>query len=88
MKAYGAYTSLVSGGFTFFADYFGKRIGFDEVTANMLEFDGDALDGTVSEPIVGKRRQAQPAAATSSPTHDIPLDRDAWPSATAPTIST
>ncbi|MDB5541396.1 MAG: Phosphoserine phosphatase, partial [Devosia sp.] len=28
MKAYGAYTSLVSGGFTFFADYFAKRIGF------------------------------------------------------------
>ncbi|MBJ6986590.1 MULTISPECIES: phosphoserine phosphatase SerB [unclassified Devosia] len=54
MKAYGAYTSLVSGGFTFFADYFGKRIGFDEAIANVLEFDGDNLTGTVSKPIVDK----------------------------------
>lgn len=54
MKAYGAYTSLVSGGFTFFADYFGKRIGFDEAIANVLEFDGDKLTGTVTKPIVDK----------------------------------
>jgi phosphoserine phosphatase len=54
MKAYGAYTSLVSGGFTYFADYFGKRIGFDEAIANVLEFDGDTLTGTVSKPIVDK----------------------------------
>ncbi len=54
MKAYGAYTSLVSGGFTFFADYFGKRIGFDEAIANVLEFDGEQLAGTVKSPIVDK----------------------------------
>jgi phosphoserine phosphatase len=54
MKAYGAYTSLVSGGFTFFADYFGKRIGFDEAIANVLEFEGDRLTGTVASPIVDK----------------------------------
>ncbi|MGJ8528187.1 phosphoserine phosphatase SerB [Maritalea sp.] len=54
MKAYGAYTALVSGGFTLFADYFGKRIGFDESTANILEFDGDVLTGTVARPIVDK----------------------------------
>ena len=54
MKAYGAYTSLVSGGFTFFADYFGKRIGFDEAIANVLEFDGERLTGTVKSPIVDK----------------------------------
>lgn len=54
MKAYGAYTALISGGFTFFADHFGKRIGFDEVTANTLNFVGDVLDGTVTDPIVGK----------------------------------
>jgi phosphoserine phosphatase len=54
MKAYGAYTSLVSGGFTFFADYFGKRIGFDEAVANVLEFDDDRLTGTVASPIVDK----------------------------------
>lgn len=54
MKAYGAYTSLVSGGFTYFADYYAKRIGFDEAIANVLEFDGDALAGTVADPIVDK----------------------------------
>ena len=54
MKAYGAYTSLVSGGFTFFADYFAKRIGFDEAIANTLEFDGEVLAGTVASPIVDK----------------------------------
>jgi phosphoserine phosphatase len=54
MSAYGAYTSLVSGGFTFFADYFAKRIGFDEAMANTLEFDGDVLTGTVASPIVDK----------------------------------
>ena len=52
MKAYGAYTSLVSGGFTYFADYFAERIGFDETVANVLEFDGDHLTGTVARPIV------------------------------------
>jgi len=54
MKAYGAYTALVSGGFTLFADYYGKRIGFDEATANKLEFKGDKLTGTVTRPIVDK----------------------------------
>src|SRR6185437_15549409 len=54
MKAYGAYTALISGGFTFFADFFAKRIGFDEATANTLEFEADALAGTVTSPIVDK----------------------------------
>ncbi len=55
MKAFGAYTSLVSGGFTLFADYFAKRIGFDEAVANVLEFDDEQrLTGTVALPIVDK----------------------------------
>jgi phosphoserine phosphatase len=54
MSAYGAYTALVSGGFTVFADHFAKRIGFDEAVANTLNFEGDVLDGTVVEPIVGR----------------------------------
>jgi phosphoserine phosphatase len=59
MKEYGAYTSLVSGGFTFFADHFGKRIGFHEAIANVLEFDGDLLTGTVSKPIVDKNTKRE-----------------------------
>ena len=53
MREYGAFTSLVSGGFTLFADYIAKRIGFDEAIANKLEFDAeDKLTGKVSPPIV------------------------------------
>lgn len=54
MKTHGAYTALISGGFTFFADHFAKRIGFEEARANVLEFDGDVLTGTVEKPIVDK----------------------------------
>jgi phosphoserine phosphatase len=72
MKAYGAYTSLVSGGFTIFADAIAKRIGFDEAMANTLEFSGDMLAGTVAEPILGK--QAKLARLQSlCAEHEIPL---------------
>lgn len=54
MRAHGAYTALISGGFTIFADYFMKRIGFDEATANVLDFDGDLAAGTVASPIVDR----------------------------------
>jgi phosphoserine phosphatase len=72
MKAYGAYTSLVSGGFTFFADFIGKRIGFDEAMANILDFDGDVLAGTVSDPILGREAKLS-RLQTLAAFHDIPL---------------
>ena len=74
MKAYGAYTSLVSGGFTFFADFFGKRIGFDEAVANVLEFDGDLLTGTVSKPIVDKNTKRERLTALAAE-RNVPLSR-------------
>ncbi|MCF6343102.1 MAG: phosphoserine phosphatase SerB [Devosiaceae bacterium] len=52
MKAYGAHTALISGGFSIFADYIAKRIGFDEAIANQLEFENDRLNGKVTKPIV------------------------------------
>jgi len=52
MNAYGAHTALISGGFTIFANYIAKRIGFDEAVANELIFDGDLLTGTVGKPII------------------------------------
>ena len=53
MQEYGAFTSLVSGGFTLFADYFAKRIGFDEAIANELELDTNQnLTGRVTPPII------------------------------------
>jgi phosphoserine phosphatase len=72
MKAYGAVTSLVSGGFTFFADYIGKRIGFDEAMANILEFDGEVLAGTVADPILGKEAKLS-RLMTLAAFHDIPM---------------
>jgi phosphoserine phosphatase len=55
MRAHGAYTCLVSGGFTLFTQKIGAMIGFDEDRANVLVMDGDArLSGRVTEPILGK----------------------------------
>ncbi|MEP7241558.1 MAG: HAD-IB family phosphatase, partial [Devosia sp.] len=34
MKVHGAYTSLVSGGFSYFTEWVARRIGFDESVAN------------------------------------------------------
>ena len=70
MKAYGAYTSLVSGGFTLFAEHFAKRIGFDESIANILLFDeADALTGTVEKPIVDKTTKRNRLMALTAEKH-------------------
>lgn len=54
MRAHGAYTCLVSGGFTLFTDRIAKMIGFDETRANTLTLTGDKLAGAVDEPIFGR----------------------------------
>jgi phosphoserine phosphatase len=55
MRASGAYTCLVSGGFTAFADKIAAAIGFDEASANRLLLDpAGRLSGTVAEPILGR----------------------------------
>ena len=53
MKARGARTILVSGGFTVFADRVAEEIGFDRALSNRLGLADGALDGTVARPIVG-----------------------------------
>ena len=53
MKAYGARTILVSGGFTVFADKVAQAIGFDRALSNRLGLADGMLDGTVARPIVG-----------------------------------
>jgi phosphoserine phosphatase len=53
MKAHGARTILVSGGFTVFADRVAEAIGFDRAISNRLGLAGGTLDGTVARPIVG-----------------------------------
>ncbi len=53
MKAHGARTVLVSGGFTVFADRVADAIGFDRALSNRLGLAEGVLDGTVARPIVG-----------------------------------
>jgi phosphoserine phosphatase len=55
MRANGARTCLVSGGFTLFTDRIAAKIGFEETRANSLTIiDGNKLAGTVAEPIFGR----------------------------------
>jgi phosphoserine phosphatase len=60
MRAHGAVTALVSGGFTYFTARVATLIGFDLHRANVLHDDGAALTGTVGEPILD--REAKLAA--------------------------
>jgi phosphoserine phosphatase len=57
MKARGAQTLLVSGGFTRFTGPVAEEIGFDNAVANVLEIADDALLGTVTVPIVDAARK-------------------------------
>ncbi|MCP1537068.1 phosphoserine phosphatase SerB [Methylorubrum extorquens] len=53
MRAHGAFTCLVSGGFTLFTGPIGTCLGFDETRANRLDVADGHLTGRVIEPIVG-----------------------------------
>lgn len=54
MRAHGAYTCLVSGGFTLFTKAVAKMIGFQENRANELLVENGKLTGKVAEPILGR----------------------------------
>jgi phosphoserine phosphatase len=54
MRAHGAYTALVSGGFTFFTGRVAALVGFDMHRSNVLLDDGAALAGHVAEPILDR----------------------------------
>jgi phosphoserine phosphatase len=60
MKAHGARTLLVSGGFRFFTTRVAASAGFDTDRANTLLDDGTSLTGVVGQPILG--REAKLAA--------------------------
>jgi phosphoserine phosphatase len=60
MKAHGARTCLVSGGFTAFTSKIATRIGFDENHANtLLVDDAGELAGLVAEPILGREAKLE-----------------------------
>ncbi|MGQ0742693.1 MAG: phosphoserine phosphatase SerB [Alphaproteobacteria bacterium] len=54
MRAHGARTVLVSGGFTYFTGRVAAETGFDTHQANLLLDDGGTLSGRVAEPILGR----------------------------------
>ena len=54
MRKHGAFTALVSGGFTYFTGRVREAAGFDHDQANILESEHDALTGIVREPILGQ----------------------------------
>lgn len=54
MRAHGAYTCLISGGFTLFTNAIAARIGFQENRANELKVEDGKLSGEVIEPILGR----------------------------------
>ena len=54
MRAHGAWTCLISGGFTLFTNAVAAMIGFQENRANELLVENGKLTGEVREPILGR----------------------------------
>ena len=54
MRPQGAYTALVSGGFTDFTHAVAAHLGFDENRANVLERGDGVLTGKVRKPVLGR----------------------------------
>jgi phosphoserine phosphatase len=54
MRAHGAHTVLVSGGFSLFTQTIAEMIGFDENHANTLLVENGIMTGYVDEPVLGR----------------------------------
>lgn len=72
MRAAGARTALVSGGFRIFADAVGGRLGFDLTVANELEVSGGQLAGTVKQPILAREAKLETLTSLAAE-HGLPL---------------
>ena len=60
MRAHGAHTSLVSGGFTAFAGPVAEKLGFDDFRANtLLSGPNGTFSGHVAEPILGRQAKEE-----------------------------
>jgi phosphoserine phosphatase len=57
MRAHGAYTCLISGGFTLFTNAIAAKIGFQENRANELIVQDGKFTGEVKEPILGREKK-------------------------------
>ena len=59
LKQNGFHVVLVSGGFTYFAQYVQEQLGIDEIYANDLDIIDGKLTGEVTSPIVDGKRKAE-----------------------------
>ena len=59
LTARGFKTAIVSGGFTYFAEYLQSRLGIDYVYANELEIVNAQVTGQAKAPIINARAKAQ-----------------------------
>src|SRR5215468_3319691 len=59
MRAHGAYTCLISGGFTLFTNAVAAMVGFQENRANELVVRDGKFAGEVKEPILGRAAKLQ-----------------------------
>jgi phosphoserine phosphatase len=66
MRAAGAVTALVSGGFTIFAERVAIELGFDHVVANRLDLAAGRIAGTVQLPIVTGETKRQTLLALAA----------------------
>ena len=58
LKLLGYKTAILSGGFTFFAEYLQERLGIDAVHSNVLEIADGVVTGRVIPPIINGARKA------------------------------
>ncbi len=59
LRHLGVRTVLASGGFTYFAEPIAQRLGFDAVSANVLEIAAGRLTGRVVPPILDRQSKVQ-----------------------------
>ena len=59
LKALGYRTAILSGGFTYFAEYLQAKLGIDEVHANHLDIENGKVTGKVTGRIVDGARKAE-----------------------------
>jgi len=74
MRAHGAHTLLVSGGFTAFSAPIAARLGFHEHRANRLLSEGGRLTGRVAEPILGREAKVEALGEVSARLGLTPAD--------------
>jgi phosphoserine phosphatase len=74
MKANGAYTALVSGGFTDFTRVIAGKLGFDEHRANTLLIAAGRLTGKTGLPVLGRDAKVQALLEITARLNRTPAD--------------